>query len=89
MLKPLGQLKPICIEWDDIFDDGSDWAGHDETAKVKPVRVKTVGYLLSENKKHIVLVRDYYDHDGKRTYGGRLAIPVGCIVRRTALGVQK
>jgi len=37
--------------------------------------------LLSKGPKHIVVVRDYYDHEGKRTYGGKLAIPVGCVVK--------
>lgn len=80
----LRPLKPFLIEWSDIFDDGSDWTDHKET-HVKPVRVRTIGYLFHQTKKHIVIVRDYYDHEGKRTYGGRLAIPVGCIEKMVPL----
>lgn len=75
---PLKTLKPVLVEWSDIFDGGADWHPHDGE-QLRPVRVKTTGYLLSVSRKHIVIVRDYYDHDGKRTLGGRLAIPVGCI----------
>lgn len=75
-LKP---LKPVLVEWSDILDGGAEWHEHDVKHPLKPVRVKTIGYLLSVSKKHIVIVRDYFDHDGKRTLGGRLAIPCGCI----------
>lgn len=77
LLKP---LKPVLVEWSDILDGGSEWHPHDGE-QIKPVRVKSTGYLLSVNKKHIVIVRDYFDCDGKRTLGGRLAIPTGCIER--------
>lgn len=71
-------LKPVMVEWHDILDGGGEWSdGHE----LEPVTVLTVGYLLSKGPKHIVVVRDYYDHEGKRTYGGKLAIPVGCIVK--------
>ena len=74
-LKP---LKPVMLEWSDILDGGAEWHQHDGKF-LKPVRVKTVGYLLHVNKKNIVIVRDYFDIEGKRTLGGRLAIPCGCI----------
>ena len=48
--------------------------------------VRTVGFLLSKGQKHIVVTRDYFDHEEKRTLGGRLAIPVGCIVKIQNLG---
>ena len=81
--KTLRPLKPILIEWDDILDGGGEWQSNDKP--LKPVRVKTIGYLLSESQKHIVLVRDYFDLEGHRTLGGRIAIPTGCIVRRVSL----
>ena len=74
----LKKLKPVLVEWHDILDGGSEWSdGHE----LEPVTVLTAGFLLSKGQKHIVVVRDYYDHEEKRTLGGRLAIPVGCIVR--------
>lgn len=81
-MKPnLKPLKPVLVEWSDILDGGPDWHEHDVKNPLKPVRVKTTGYLLSVSQKHIVIVRDYFDQDGKRTLGGRLAIPCGCIER--------
>lgn len=76
--KPLRPLKPVLVEWSDILDGGGDWHTHDGK-HIKPVRVRTVGYLLFTSKKHIVVARDYFDQDGQRTLGGRLAIPCGCI----------
>jgi hypothetical protein len=55
-------------------------------AELEPVTVFTAGFLLSKGQKHIVIVRDYYDHDGKRTLGGRLSIPVGTVVKIQNLG---
>lgn len=77
-------LQPVSVEWNDIFDEGSEWIHHD-AKPTKPVKVRSTGYLLTENKKFLVLVRDYYDHDGKRTLGGRVAIPIGCIDKITKL----
>jgi hypothetical protein len=79
-LKP---LRAVMVEWHDILDGGGEW--HDD-GDLAPVTVSTVGYLVSKGPKHIVVVRDYYDHDNKRVFGGKLAIPVGCIVRIVNLG---
>jgi hypothetical protein len=74
----LKKLKAVLVEWSDILDGGAEWSdGHE----LEPVTVLTTGFLLSKGPKHIVIVRDYYDHEDKRTLGGRLAIPVGCITR--------
>lgn len=75
------RLKPVMVEWQDILDGGAEW--HDGI--IAPVLVRTTGFLLAENKKHVVLVRDYFDLDGKRTLGGQLAIPLGCIRRMIVL----
>lgn len=79
----LKKLKPVLVEWSDILDGGADWSDDHE---LDPVTVLTAGFLLSKSQTRVVIVRDYYDHDGKRTLGGRLAIPVGCIVRIQNLG---
>ena len=78
------RYKPVLVVWDDIVDHGADWQ-HEGDADPKPVRVRTVGYLKTENKTHIVIARDYYDYLGKRVHGGLLAIPRGCIVSITEL----
>jgi hypothetical protein len=79
----LKKLRPVIVEWSDILDGGSDWS---EEHELEPVTVLTAGFMLSKGQKHIVVVRDYYDHDGKRTLGGRLAIPAGAVVRIQSLG---
>lgn len=61
----------------DILDGGGEWQ-HTTPA---PVKVRTVGFIYKRNKRHIVLIRDYYDLEGHRTIGGALAIPNGCIHR--------
>lgn len=75
------RLKPVMVEWQDILDGGAEW----QDGVIAPVLVRTTGFLLTENKKHVVLVRDYFDLDGKRTLGGQLAIPLGCIKRMVEL----
>lgn len=79
----LKKLKPVLVEWQDIIDGGAEWSDDHE---LEPVTVLTAGFLLSKSQKHIVVVRDYYDHDGKRTLGGRLSIPVGTVVKIQNLG---
>jgi hypothetical protein len=74
----LKKLKPVLVEWQDIIDGGGEWSDDHE---LEPVTVFTAGFLLSKGQKHIVIVRDYYDHEEKRTFGGRLSIPVGTVVR--------
>lgn len=71
------KLKPILVEWMDIVDGGGEW----QTDTPSPVKVRTIGYLYKQTKKHIVVIRDYHDMDGHRTIGGTLAIPNGCIHR--------
>jgi len=77
------KLRLALVEWSDIVDGGGEWDSGEEP--LIPVTVQTVGFILSKGKKHIVLVRDYFDQDGKRTLGGRLAIPIGCVERITML----
>ena len=76
------KLRPVLVEWHDILDGGSEWQ---DDGDISPVTVMTVGFMLSKGPKHIVVIRDYFDHDDKRTFGGRLAIPSGCIVKITQL----
>lgn len=76
-MAPLKKLSPVLVEWMDILDGGGEW----QTRTPAPVKVRTVGFIYKRNRKHIVLIRDYYDLDGHRTIGGALAIPTGCIHR--------
>lgn len=83
----LKKLTPVVVEWLDILDGGGEWQQPHTTPS--PVQVRTVGYIHKRNKRHIVLIRDYYDLDGHRTIGGALAIPLGCIVKITDLAPKQ
>lgn len=78
----LKKLRPVLVEWHDILDGGAEWQ---ESGELEPVAVFTAGFLLTKGPKHLVIARDYYDHEEKRTYGGKLAIPTGCVVKITSL----
>ena len=70
------KLLPVMVEWRDILDGGAEWS---DDHNIVPADVVTVGFLLSRNKSHLVIVRDYCDVDDERSLGGRLAVPVGCV----------
>lgn len=80
--------KLVEIVWSDILDGGPEWH-HDEGEPLRPVRVRTVGYVIRETQKTLEIARDYYHHEGKRTLGGRLVIPKGCIEKLTVLGAKE
>lgn len=69
---------PVVVVWRDILDEGSEWI-HPDSDPIVPVVVRTAAYLLYKTPEFVVIARDYYDHDGSRVYGGRMAIPYGCI----------
>jgi hypothetical protein len=69
---------PVVVVWRDIFDEGPEWI-HPGADPIVPVVVRTAAYLLCKNADFVVVARDYYDHEGARVYGGRMAIPYGCI----------
>lgn len=71
--------KLIEVVWKDVLDTGGDWYHEDKLPE--PVTVKTIGYVLADKTKHIVLMRDFYfDHD-KGVAGGVITIPKGMIVK--------
>lgn len=62
---------------------GDAWIGTDDISikkaqKLKPVKRRTVGYLVSENEDCIVLCTDRYD-DHKKTVNAPMVIPWGWI----------
>ena len=65
------------VVWQDVTDCGHEW----QDGLTAPVIVRSTGFLLNQTPQHVVLVRDYVDHDGSRTLGDQVAIPVGCVKR--------
>lgn len=67
------------IQWDDACSD----AGWQEFKKIKFEQqvVTTVGFLIAENKSHIIIGHTYSDDD----YVGWFQIPKGMIISRKTL----
>ena len=55
----------VCIEWDDASSN-SGYYDKDHPEKFNPVRCKTVGYLISKNKKAVVVAGEFFEDGDKR-----------------------
>ena len=78
------KLRIIEVEWDDITSK-QGWMPVDcDPAHYKPLRCKTIGYYVSEDK-NVVIVSSTFGHgdapDNPDRWGGLEVIPKGCIVR--------
>ena len=71
----------VCVEWDDASSN-SGYYNKDHPEKFNPVRCKTVGHLISKNKKAVVICSDAFEDGDKR---GIHTIPKKMIVRITEL----
>jgi hypothetical protein len=70
----------ICeVVWDDAFVDSSDHSIK-KCEKLKPVRTRTIGYLVCETPDGIVLATDRYEKDKKNVKIINM-IPWGMVVR--------
>jgi hypothetical protein len=71
-------MKIYEVTWDDAFVDSSD---HNikKCQKLKPIRTKTIGYLVCETPDGVVLATDIYEKDKKNVKIINL-IPWGMIV---------
>ena len=49
--------KLVCVEWDDASYD-SGYYDEEDTKKLEPISVKTIGHLVKSDKKVIVLAMD-------------------------------
>lgn len=70
-------MKVVEVVW------GDAWIGTDDISvkraqKLKPVKRRTTGYLVAENKDCIVLCTDRYDNH-KNTVNSPMVIPWGWI----------
>jgi len=84
-------MKLVYIEWLDhcSFTD-NDWKDIDEFDDVKPQLIKTVGWILKEDDKMIIVVstkheKEFDGFDDK--YTGDMCIIKGCIQKMKVLKV--
>jgi len=71
-------MKVVEIKWGDAWIDTDDFSVT-EAKKLKPVVRSTIGYLVSENSKAVVLCTDIFEKD-KKTINTPMIIPTEMII---------
>ena len=71
-------MKVVEIKWNDAWIDTDDFTVVD-AKKLGPGVRSTIGYLVSENSKAVVLCTDFYEKD-KKTISTPMVIPVDMII---------
>tara|TARA_R100000687_G_scaffold77480_1_gene70067 strand:+ start:1346 stop:1585 length:240 start_codon:yes stop_codon:yes gene_type:complete len=66
-------MKVLEVKWEDAWIDTEDFSLKD-AKELKPVVRSTVGFLVTENSKAIVLCTDFYEKD-KKTISTPMIIP--------------
>ena len=71
-------LKAVMVEWLDIIGD-DEWRTQEEAQLIEPQRFVTLGYVLRNDDKAVVICSTYsYDDD---TVGSVSSIPKGAVTR--------
>lgn len=65
------------VKWEDAWTDFQD-VDIKKAKKLKPIPRTTVGWLVTENDKCVILCTDYYDKD-KSVVNTPIVIPAGMI----------
>lgn len=71
-------LKSVIVEWLDIIGD-DEWRPQAEAELIEPQRFVTLGYMLRNDDKAVV-VCSTYSHDDD-TVGSVTSIPKGAVTR--------
>ena len=66
-------MKVLEVKWEDAWIDTEDFSLKD-AKELKPIVRSTVGFLVTENSKVIVLCTDFYEKD-KKTISTPMIIP--------------
>ena len=74
-------MKLLLIEWVDSCGDGTRWRELDEIKKDRPVRIRSVGWLLVETPESKTIVA----HLGPDHGQGEMTIPKEAIKKTTVL----
>lgn len=69
-------MKLVLVKWyDAVSHEKSGWKPQEEVANTKPPLIRTVGWILKQDKKKIVLVSTIGDDD----CDGDTTLPIGMI----------
>tara|TARA_R100000963_G_C4598305_1_gene72942 strand:+ start:495 stop:746 length:252 start_codon:yes stop_codon:yes gene_type:complete len=71
-------MQVVEVRWGDAWVDTDDFSLK-EAKKLKPIIRSTIGYLVSENSKSVVLCTDTFEKD-KKTINTPMIIPTEMII---------
>lgn len=79
-------FSPVLIEWEDSAQPSSAWGWVDELSDPAPVLCQTVGFLVKETERCLVLALSIGDATSERPQAnGVMQIPRSAVVRLTSL----
>lgn len=73
--------NPVLVKWLDHFSK----QGWGEADDCQPIEVSSVGYVIKDTKKMLVLAQDAHYESGYAGFGNNIAIMKGCIVSKKAI----
>ena len=73
------------IQWEDIISIESPWMSREEVNELKPVKMLTVGHIVKETDKYIVVASTVESGKKPGSFGNLNAIPKGVILSIEAL----
>ena len=69
-------MTPVIVEWEDACEmDATPWVSSDADFPIPALLVKQIGYLMHEDKAHVVLTSAYAEGQ----VGRRTQIPRGMV----------
>lgn len=78
-LKEARKHPLVLVCWEDITS-AYEGAWFDLEADLRPATVYTVGWLIRETDKHLILAGTIGEHSGDVEYSGDTLIPKGCAI---------
>jgi hypothetical protein len=82
-------MKLVYVEWlDHCSFTESDWKDAEEFDDLEPPLVKTIGWIIREDEKVLIVVSSKYNSDEfNDKYSGEMCIIKGCIQKMKELKV--
>lgn len=81
-------FRPVLIEWEDSAQPSSVWGWVDELSDPVPVLCQTVGFLVKETERCLVLALSIGDASSERPQAnGVMQIPRSAVVSLTSLAL--
>lgn len=75
-------MKLVVVEWVDSCSLRNGWKGLAEAKTLKPSRIRSVGWIVSQDDKQITVASHWDEMDN---ICGEMCIPKGCIIKVTEL----